>query len=153
MTTPFVCFRTCGTPDLLNVLYPSPESVWFEMRNIGFYNLAALVLYYVRIVVLATGAIVGVAVPGGLTADIASGAPASALKRDDAVKKELNLWASEERFEALLRALQGLEAHGLVPDGYGYTALYQMRGQPVLREKAATKAWMQAAMDLRYGRT
>ena len=85
MATPFVCFRTCGTPDLLNVLYPTPESAWFEMRNIGFYNLAALALYYVRIVVLAMGAIVGVAVPGGLTADIASDAPASALKRDDAV--------------------------------------------------------------------
>lgn len=79
--------------------------------------------------------------------------PLTDAARDTGIaERPAPLWTSEPRFEALLQALHGLQAHGLNPDHYGYRSLQGLRNRPAERERPATAAWFKAARDLVHGR-
>ena len=64
---------------------------------------------------------------------------------------ETQVW-SDANYDALIGALQGLEAHGLTPAHYHLTALDEARGDPARRDRLATDAWMSAAAHMLFGK-
>lgn len=64
----------------------------------------------------------------------------------------VQVW-SDENFNALLTAIEGLSAHGLDPVDYGESTLKVLRAAPISRDRLATNAWFMAATHLLQGRT
>lgn len=79
--------------------------------------------------------------------DLAPVATESFLEAAD----EDSVW-NDANYQALMTALQGLEAHGLTPSHYHLAALGEASDDPALRDRLATDAWMSAAAHMLYGK-
>ncbi len=62
------------------------------------------------------------------------------------------IWQDDQRYDALLIAIDGLTAHGLDPAHYHRAALHTVRNDRAARERLATDAWFSAAAHLVQGK-
>ena len=79
--------------------------------------------------------------------DLAPVATETFLEKAD----EAQIW-NDANYEALILAIEGLEAHGLTPGHYHLAALKEARDDFALRDRLATDAWMSAAAHMLYGK-
>lgn len=65
---------------------------------------------------------------------------------------ETPVWADDSAYDALIAALEGLDAHGLNPAHYHLDELKARRADTTARDRLASDAWFSAAAHMLYGK-
>lgn len=86
-----------------------------------------------------------------ITPDTLKLAPVATSDFYNATSQNL-VWSDQNKYAALLNALEGLSDHGLNPDDYHYNELIAIKGDKIARDRLATDAWFSAAANMLYGK-